>query len=182
MSDNAHKINMEPAAQSGAGDSAEVEDDSSWTEIRVFTLNCWGLFGISKYRRERMAAIGSHLSRGEHDVVLLQEVWVEEDYETIRALVSDTFPHSHFFENGIIGSGTCVFSRVQIHDATFHEFTMNGYPHKIWHGDWFGGKGLGVCQILFKGFDVHVYTSHYHAEYDRKHDVYLGEQPHARRL
>ena len=61
--DNAHKINMEPAAQSGAGDSAEVEDDSSWTEIRVFTLNCWGLFGISKYRRERMAAIGSYLSR-----------------------------------------------------------------------------------------------------------------------
>ena len=63
--DDAHKINMEPAAaQNGAaGDSAEVEDDSSWTEIRVFTLNCWGLFGISKYRRERMAAIGSYLSR-----------------------------------------------------------------------------------------------------------------------
>ena len=31
-------------------------------------------------------------------------------------------------------------------------------------------------QILFKGFDVHVYTSHYHAEYDRKHDVYLGHR------
>ena len=46
-------------------------------------------------------------------MVLLQEVWVEEDYEAVRALVSDTFPHSHFFENGIIGSGTCVFSRVQ---------------------------------------------------------------------
>ena len=116
---DAHKIDMEPPKRGAAGDGAEADDDSAWTEIRVFTLNCWGLFGISKYRRERMAAIGSYLSRGEHDVVLLQEVWVEEDYETIRALVSDTFPHSHFFDNGIIGSGTCVFSRVQIHDATF---------------------------------------------------------------
>jgi len=171
MRDGDHNINMEATA---AGDTAD--DDPAWTEIRVFTLNCWGLLGISKYRKERMAAIGSYLSRGEHDVVLLQEVWVEEDYETIKTLVSDTFPHSHFFDNGIIGSGTCVFSRVQIFDATFHEFGMNGYPHKVWHGDWFGGKGLGVCQILLKGFDVHVYTSHYHAEYDRKHDVYLGHR------
>ena len=71
-----------------------------------------------------MAAIGSHLSRGEHDVVLLQEVWVEEDYETIKTLVSDTFPHSHFFDNGIIGSGTCVFSRVGA-DPTRVRLVMN---------------------------------------------------------
>ncbi len=167
----------------GAGDcriksvgASSDDGDPGWTEIRVFTLNCWGLLGISKKRKERMAAIGSYLSRGEYDIVLLQEVWVAEDYETIRALVADAFPFSHFFDNGIIGSGTCIFSRVQIHDATFHEFTMNGYPHKIWHGDWFGGKGLGVCQMVFKGFDVHVYTSHYHAEYDRQHDVYLGHR------
>lgn len=44
---------------------------------------------------------------------------------------------------------------------------MNGYPHKVWHGDWFGGKGLGVCQIEFAGFDIHLFTSHYHAEYSR---------------
>jgi sphingomyelin phosphodiesterase 2 len=161
------KENMAP----GDGD-----DDAKWTEIRVLTLNCWGLYAVSKKRRERMAAIGAFLSRGEYDVVVLQEVWCNEDFVTIKNLVMDAFPHSHFFDNGVIGSGTCVFSRVQIHDATFHEFTMNGYPHKIWHGDWFGGKGLGVCQLLFKGFDVHVYTSHYHAEYDRKHDVYLGHR------
>ena len=65
----------------------------------------------------RCRDITEYQPRGEHDVVLLQEVWVEEDYETIRALVSDTFPHSHFFENGIIGSGTCVFSRVQGGDS-----------------------------------------------------------------
>ena len=61
---DAHKIDMELPKSGPAGDGAEADDDSAWTEIRVFTLNCWGLFGISKYRRERMAAIGSYLSRG----------------------------------------------------------------------------------------------------------------------
>jgi sphingomyelin phosphodiesterase 2 len=150
--------------------------DTFGDDIRVFTLNCWGLRGISAKRKERMEAIGAYLSRGEYDIVLLQEVWTHEDFERIRNAVVDALPHAHFFDNGIIGSGTCVFTRVQINDATFHEFTMNGYPHKIWHGDWFGGKGLGVCQIEFKGFDIHVYTSHYHAEYDRTHDVYLGHR------
>ena len=72
------------------------------------------IFGtLSKSTAVRSRDITEYQPRGEHDVVLLQEVWVEEDYEAVRALVSDTFPHSHFFENGIIGSGTCVFSRVQ---------------------------------------------------------------------
>jgi sphingomyelin phosphodiesterase 2 len=145
-------------------------------EIKVFTLNCWGLRFVSEKRAERMEHIGHYLSNSDYDVVMLQEVWMGEDFERIRVAVSDTLPHSHFFDNGVIGSGTCIFTRAQINDATFHEFTMNGYPHKVWHGDWFGGKGLGVCQINFRGFDVHLYTSHYHAEYDRLHDVYLGHR------
>ena len=156
-------------------DEVPTNPDGS-VDIRVFTLNCWGLRFISAKRRERFDAIGRYLARGDYDVVTLQEVWNEEDYLTVKAAVAEVFPHSHFFDNGIIGSGTCIFTRVPIHDATFHEFGMNGYPHKVWHGDWFGGKGLGVCQIEFKGFDVHIYTSHYHAEYNRKKDMYLGHR------
>ena len=79
------------------------------------------------------------------------QVWLQVDFEEIHECIESVFPYSHFFDNGIIGSGTCIFSKVLISDATFHEFTMNGYPHKFWHGDWFGGKGLGVCQINYKG-------------------------------
>ena len=76
---------------------------------------------------------------------------------------------------GIIGTGTCVLSKVPIVDAVFHEFSMNGYPHqvhikrhlenmrridvnfhKILHGDWFAGKGLGVVTLDLKGLNVHV--------------------------
>ncbi len=31
--------------------------------------------------------------------------------------------------------------QVKLSDVTFHEFSLNGYPHKLAHGDWFGGKG-----------------------------------------
>jgi len=53
---------------------------------------------------------------------------------------------------------------------------MNGYPVKFWHGDWFGGKGLGVCQLEINGFEVTVFVSHYHAEYDPNNDIYLGHR------
>ena len=46
---------------------------------------------------------------------LLQEVWVQEDYELLREKLtrsSDLYPYAHYFDNGIIGSGTCIFSKV----------------------------------------------------------------------
>ena len=73
------------------------------------------------------------------------------NFQTIKSLVSAVLPFSHYFDNGIIGTGTCIFSNKRINEVTFHEFGLNGYPHKITHGDWFGGKGLGVCQVIFAG-------------------------------
>ena len=161
--------------------------------IKIFTLNCWGLKFVSKQRKERFKAITEYLSqRGSgYDVVFLQEVWVHEDYETLKNKLCsshDLYPYAHYFDNGIIGSGTCILSKVQLLRVSYHEFSMNGYPTTFWHGDWFGSKGIGVCQIRFdaknhelKGvnpdfFDVHLYTSHYHANYDAMNDVYLGHR------
>ena len=109
---------------------------------------------------------------------MFQEVWKRNNFNTIKALVSSVLPYSHFFDNGIIGTGTAIFTKVKIKDVTFHEFGLNGYPHKLLHGDWFGGKGLGVCQIDFKGFNIHLFISHYHATYDYNPltDVYLGHR------
>jgi sphingomyelin phosphodiesterase 2 len=30
----------------------------------------------------------------------------------------------------------------------------------VMHGDWFGGKGVGLCRIDVQGFVVDVYTTH----------------------
>ena len=64
---------------------------------------------------------------------------------------------------------------------------MNGYPTNFWHGDWFASKGIGVCQIRLTStsededhdidyFDIHLYVSHYHANYDPTNDIYLGHR------
>lgn len=47
---------------------------------------------------------------------------------------------------------------------------------QFWHGDWFAAKGIGVCQIDYKGYDVHLYVSHYHANYKPDHDIYLSHR------
>ena len=123
------------------------------TDISVFTLNCWGIgMGVSRDRVVRMRAIGQHLASSSYDIVCLQEVWCPEDFITICDLTRDVLPYNHFFDHGIIGSGTCVLSKAQILDSAFHEFSQNGYPHKILHGDWFAGKGIGICNIDYKVF------------------------------
>jgi len=148
-------------------------------EVRIFTLNCWGLgMGISKNRDERMEDIGKYIADQDFDIVFLQEIWKRNNFNTVKGLVSSVLPYSHFFDNGIIGTGTAIFTKVKINDVTFHEFGLNGYPHKLLHGDWFGGKGLGVCQIDYLGFNIHLFISHYHATYDYNPltDVYLAHR------
>ena len=81
------------------------------TEIKVITLNCWGLYGVSKLRQQRMNAIGKYLAESDFDIVLLQEVWTNEDFLLLQCLCSRTYPFSHFFDQGIIGSGTCLFCK-----------------------------------------------------------------------
>jgi len=145
--------------------------------ISVLTLNCWGIgMGVSKDRVARFRAIAQHLADSDYDIVCLQEVWCPSDYRTIVDVARDVLPFNHFFDNGIIGTGTCILSKAPIQDATFHEFSMNGYPHKVFHGDWFAGKGLGVCGIDYKGLNIHVFVSHLHAEYSRSKDIYLGHR------
>lgn len=61
---------------------------------------------------------------------------------------------------GIDRSGICIFSKWPIVEALFHQWQVNGYMHKIFHGDWFGGKGVGLCRLDINGFQVNVFTAH----------------------
>nr|CAD7199722.1 unnamed protein product [Timema douglasi] len=142
-----------------------------------------GIPVVSKNRAERMKAIAEELSRAEYEVVCLQEVWMQRDYKQISRRCSAVLPHSHYFHrytasasdgrsSGVLGSGVCVLSKFPIEDVFFHQWPVNGYIHKIQHGDWFGGKGVGLCRISVAGIKINVYTTHLHAEYDRESDEY----------
>ena len=54
-----------------AKDSSSEESEDT-VDLRVMTLNCWGLFGVSSLRKERMRAIAEYLSESDFDIVLLQ--------------------------------------------------------------------------------------------------------------
>ncbi|KAJ8265761.1 hypothetical protein COCON_G00148600 [Conger conger] len=142
-------------------------------KLRIFSLNCWGIRYLSQHCVQRYEMIGELLSREEHDLALLQEVWSEKDFLFLKKTLASTHPHSHYFKSGVIGSGLAVFSRHRIHDAFLYRFSLNGYPYMLHHGDWFGGKAVGMVIVNICGLTAHVYVTHLHAEYCREKDGYL---------
>ncbi|CAL1542971.1 unnamed protein product [Lymnaea stagnalis] len=146
------------------------------TSLKVLTLNCWGLpFPvICKNRQERICAIGDYINDNGLDIVILEEIWVKSDFQKLRQKLQLRMPFSHYFYSGTIGSGICVFSKHLISETSYHRFHLNGHPHKILHGDWFGGKGVGLCkiQIQEKPLEINVYATHFHAEYNPAQDEY----------
>ncbi|XP_043572181.1 sphingomyelin phosphodiesterase 2-like [Chiloscyllium plagiosum] len=134
--------------------------EASAVRFRVFTLNCWGIRYLSKCCRERYEMIALLLSQERYDVVLLQEVWSEQDYHFLRSKLTSTHPYSVYFRSGAIGSGLCVFARYIITDSFLYRYSLNGYPYKLHHGDWFGGKSVGLVILNIKDLVVHVYVTH----------------------
>ncbi|KAL4623822.1 sphingomyelin phosphodiesterase 2 [Arapaima gigas] len=141
--------------------------------LRVFSLNCWGIRYRSPHCSLRYHMIAELLASEKHDVVLLQEVWSEQDYLFLKKQLICTHPHSHYFKSGVIGSGLAVFSKHNLQDSFLYRYSLNGYPYMAHHGDWFGGKAVGLVIFNVCGLTAHVYVTHLHAEYCRDKDSYL---------
>uniref|UniRef100_A0A8C3HXA1 sphingomyelin phosphodiesterase n=1 Tax=Chrysemys picta bellii TaxID=8478 RepID=A0A8C3HXA1_CHRPI len=133
-------------------------------QLRVFNLNCWAIRYLSKLRQERIGLIGDTLSQEGFDLALLQEVWSERDYCELKQKLTVCYPYSHYFKSGVIGSGLCVFSRYPILDTFLYQYSLNGYPYMLQHGDWFCGKAVGLLVIKICGIIFHVYVTHTHLE------------------
>ncbi|XP_068230886.1 putative neutral sphingomyelinase isoform X2 [Palaemon carinicauda] len=151
------------------------KDNSMAVEIKILTLNIWGIPGVSKDRKARVEAIANQLIAGpeEYDFVFLQEVWSKEDYKFIVSKVNKKLPFSEYFVSGGYGSGLCTFSKTQITDVRYRRFSLNGYPHKVLHGDWWGGKGVALCRTVRHGIPFSLANTHLHACYDAEKDEYV---------
>ncbi|KAK6626403.1 hypothetical protein RUM43_006714 [Polyplax serrata] len=144
--------------------------------LRVFTLNCWSIPYFSENRKSRITAIAEYLSTSNLDIVCLQEVWSKKDYLFISKKCYTQLPYSHYFNSFIYGSGLCILSKYPITDVYFHQWAINGYPHKILQGDWFAGKGLAFSKIVMNDFIIHIYNAHLHAEYNANSVDYLSHR------
>ncbi|XP_047125837.1 putative neutral sphingomyelinase isoform X2 [Hydra vulgaris] len=134
-------------------------------EIKVLTLNVWGLLYISKDVEERMDALAEELKNGEYDIIALQEVWVYRHFELICAKTKHVYPYCHYFHSGFLGSGCASLSRYPIIDTFFIQYKYGGNFWNVFYGDWFAGKGLGCILIQHPLKEIYVFNTHLHASY-----------------
>ena len=93
-------------------------------------------------------------------MTLFTKVWSKNDFKNIKNKIETKYPYCHYFQIGLVGSGCCIFSKYFIEDVFHHMFTLNGYPHKIAHGDWYAGKCCGLVKIRYHSVSVNVYITH----------------------
>lgn len=142
--------------------------------VRLLTFNTWGLKYIAKFRRERLRAIADILANEEHqdgtyDIVALQEVWTEEDWEYIDAACKKIYPYRRQFKSGIIaGPGLAILSKIPIEETFLYRFPINGRPSAFFRGDWYVGKSIAVTLLKPLNETSHpiaILNSHMHAPY-----------------
>jgi len=144
-------------------------------DMKILTLNAWGMLYLSADIDVRMAALSEELAKGEFSIVLLQEIWSQRHYAMIKEKVKDVLPYSHYFYSGYIGSGCATFSAFPIVDTFFHGYTHNGHCWDVLHGDWFAGKGAGCTVLQHPSCNIYVFNTHLHADYNTQCDDCLEE-------
>lgn len=131
---------------------AQFSDDAP-KQIRIISLNCWGLKFLAKFRHERLSEIGHQLAAASPppDIIGLQECWTKQDYESIRDTLREKsgLQYSKFYHSGIFGGGLVIISRWPIEETSMVRYPLNGRPTAFFRGDWFVGKGVACARIRF---------------------------------
>lgn len=150
------------------------------SRIRLLTFNTWGLRFISKFRKQRLEAIAEALAHpaddeGDYDIVALQEVWTEEDWQYISNACALRYPYRRQFKLGMIaGPGLALLSKIPIEETFLYRFPINGRSLAIFRGDWYVGKLIAVTLLkptLALATPIAILNSHMHAPYLREGDA-----------
>ncbi|PHH75135.1 hypothetical protein CDD82_4563 [Ophiocordyceps australis] len=149
-----------------------ADNDGLPQQVRLLTLNCWGLLYISTLRKQRLQEIGRRLAQMEPrpDVVCLQECWVDSDFEAIRQATQPRLPHGKLFRAGVWGAGLAILSRWPLEETEMHQYRLNGRPTAFWRGDWYVGKGVAWATLRLgprASQVMHVLNTHTHAPYEK---------------
>ena len=73
----------------------------------------------------------------------LLQIWVQSDFDYIHSVTKCRLPYAHVYKNSsLLGTpGLALLSKFPPSMVHFEQFVTNGSPFRIWHGDWFTGKG-----------------------------------------
>lgn len=142
--------------------------------VKLLTFNTWGLKYVSKHRKERLEAIANKLVEEDYDVVALQEVWVEEDWDYIDQICRHKYPYRRAFRSGIVaGPGLAILLKIPITSTFLYRFPINGRPSAFFRGDWLVGKSIAVTVLESTSGKppLAILNSHMHAPYAASGDA-----------
>ncbi|KZO96353.1 DNase I-like protein [Calocera viscosa TUFC12733] len=133
-------------------------------ELKVLTLNCWGLKWLSADLEPRIRGIAESLAGGSYDVVAFQELWVHAHYDHFRTRLAKCLPYGKMFFGGALGAGLAIFSKFPIVESHTQSYPLNGSPLAVAAGDWFVGKAVGSVVLSHPTLgEVEVFTTHMYA-------------------
>ena len=161
---------------------------SSCMDIKIMSLNTWGMpmnFG-SQFKPERMTAIAKEVSKGNFDIYLLQELWMEADHNEIAASIPKNYSITGFRQlaghidgvsecgegPGPMGcSGLAIISRFPFKDVHFDKFSDHGDGAKAFiDGEVFVRKGAGQVKVEpIPNVTIDFITTHTAADPDPIH-------------
>ncbi len=131
--------------------------------LRVVTFNIADGYLFTTNRAERMAAIAARLNDLDPDLVALQEAFIASDRATLRrALAPSRLEHEVRFPGALVGNGLWILSAHPIQEHLFHRFANSNPWYRVWEGDWWAGKGVGLARVVLPGggvldvFDTHA--------------------------
>ena len=131
--------------------------------LRVVTWNIADAYLFTGNRPERMRAIAARLRAADPDLVGLQEAFIAEDRALLwRELAGSRLRHEVRFPGATVGNGLWILSAHPIEEARFHRYESGGPWYRIWEGDWWAGKGVGLARVRLPGgglvdfFDTHA--------------------------
>jgi len=141
--------------------------------LKIMSLNTWGMpqvFG-SEDKEARMNAIGRHIRKAEHDLYLLEELWMRHDHETIQGYVPVGWYMTDYDEmtngkcDGVVApdgcSGLALVSKYPFIERSFVGYDDTGSIEHITDGEYLARKGFGKVRIEPKqGYIVDVFWTH----------------------
>lgn len=147
--------------------------------LRVLTLNVWGLpWPVGTDVGARTRAIAAALPALGCDVAAFQEVWRSD----VRGPLVDAargagLAHVWHRPDARSGGGLVVASRLPFAGVHFETYALRGFPWRIDHGDYHGGKGFAELALETPDGPVVLYDTHLHARYARPPaDPYRGHR------
>ena len=144
--------------------------------VRVMSYNTWGMpatFGAQD-KEERMVRIGEMLSRGEYDIIMLEELWLRDDHNTIQKSIGGQYSMTSYDDfNDVDGSailapapwgcsGLAIISRWPILEKNFTKFSRQGsFGHLFSDGEYLAAKGVGKIRVAPKdNMKLDVFVTH----------------------